>query len=357
MANVMGRPESPVYKTLENQPVYALETIPGVLPAAPTWVPVDKTTRGRAYLQPNVRETRTVGGRISRVPGIIRAGVESLEMDVQAHDFLQLALRVGAGTAWHPNDFCPSFSMMAGSSVDAVKLWGCVIDSLELSQSYSEDSEPLKASASIMALGGALINSGYAYAAIGGASANPLYGWQSAGNATITTGSYTPDNSADAYKGQAGYRVREWKIGLKNNHKLQTYGDRSGQDRGGIASNPNASIREAYMLQPGEEEIDFEAQIEMPAMWNDEQNDNFAAACYTPGVLGFSVHYFPCSAGNTTALTLILTNLVAADDYGFEYEYDATGANGDPVHVYSLKARKYDPLSAALSIGTATVGI
>jgi hypothetical protein len=336
MANATSRPEAPVFRSTESCILYGLEATHGV-PVTPS-IYSDRVTKGRIYAHPNVQTRRHVGGRVDRRGGIIRAGMDGLDLEVQTPAFIRHAIRSvdgSVGGTWSASGRVPSLSILAGNAgADALLLWGAVIDSLDLSQEYSEDGEVLKASVTLLALGGDISGTtGF----VGGALPDPvLFGWQSA---VALTGPVTPPG---------GLRVREWKLGIKNNHKYMSYGDLQPASRG-LGASGLVSLREAYELKAGEEEIELELSVEVPVIWNAALQDDFLAACYTPGTLAFAATYEQCGAA-VDVLYVEAANLVAAPDQGFEYEYDAEGANGDPVHVYSFRAVKADPTLPSVRI-------
>ncbi|MCU7521602.1 MAG: hypothetical protein HF312_15390 [Ignavibacteria bacterium] len=326
----MARTTVPVEKILEVHPTWVAEATPGVPVAG--GVSTDRMSRGRVYMHANVQTQRHVGGITDRRGGIIRAGIDSLELEMQGIDFIVNALRK-TGSAWAPDGKCPSMTMTAGSSKEGLKLWGCVIDSLDLEQEYTEDSEVLKGTFSILALGGQIVNN-----LTNTALNDPvLRGWQSV---AALTGPTVPTG---------GFRIRSWKIGLKNNHKYMTYGDKIAN----TTPRTGSSIREAYELKPGEEEVTFEGTCEVPMDWAAANSSDFAAACFQPGSVGATITYTNCGdTGNPFIATL--SNMSVDNDFGFEYECDATNGASEPVHVFSFKTSKTNPYLQSLAFSEQT---
>ncbi len=81
MANATSRPEAPVFRSTESCILYGLEATHGV-PVTPS-IYSDRVTKGRIYAHPNVQTRRHVGGRVDRRGGIIRAGMDGLDLEVR----------------------------------------------------------------------------------------------------------------------------------------------------------------------------------------------------------------------------------------------------------------------------------
>ena len=351
MANTIVRPASPVYRQLEFSPVYAPEVsfgVPATFASPP--LAVDSINSGEIYLDPNIQEKRVVGREVDRQGGVLRAGIDRLGFDVRSYHFIRYAVRDIVGGSWGYTNALQSLTMQGGAysgypdTQDQIKLWGCKIDSLELIQEWSPDGSALEATATIMAVGGSPLSSSIP-AVNPGTPGNKAWArkmsYHAAGMVMLARGDASP--FANIPLGIRSYTLR-----IRNNLQYVTYGDLTANNvtgRGGAIIASNYGLREAYALREGEEEVEFEATIEVPLKWGDELYDFVMGDCYIPPTLSGSIVYTdPCAPAQSGAQVLSLTigNLVIDTSDGMRYTYSAEDANGEPVHIYTIRAKKYD---------------
>ena len=341
------RPASPVYRQLEFSPVYAPEAsfgVPATFASPP--LAVDPINSGEIYLDPNIQEKRVVGRDVDRQGGVLRAGIDRLGFDVRSYHFIRYAVRDVVGGLWGYTNALQSLTMQGGAysgdpdTQDQIKLWGCKIDSLELTQEWSPDGAALEATATIMAVGGSPLS-----AVNPGTPENKAWArkmsYHAAGAVMLAQGDASP--FANLPLGIRSYTLR-----IKNNLQYVTYGDLTANNvtgRGDAIIASNYGLREAYALREGEEEVEFEAIIEVPLKWGDDRYDFVMGDCYIPPTLSGSIVYTdqcaPASSG-AQVLSLTIGNLAIDTSDGMRYTYSAEDANGDPVHVYTIRAKKYD---------------
>ena len=350
MTSTIVRPASPVYRQLEFSPVYAPEAsfgVPATFASPP--LAVDPINSGEIYLNPNIQEKRVVGREVDRQGGVLRAGIDHLGFDVRSYHFIRYAVRDIVGGSWGYTNALQSLTMQGGAysgnpdTQDQIRLWGCKIDSLELTQEWSPDGSALEATATIMAVGGSPLSSSIT-AVNPGTPENKAWArkmsYHTAGMVMLAQG----DASQFA---NIPLGIRSYTLRIKNNLQYVTYGDLTANNVTGRGARitSNYGLREAYALREGEEEVEFEATIEVPPKWGDDLYDFVMGDCYTPPTLsGWIVYTDPCAPARSGAQVLSLTigNLVIDTSDGVRYTYSAEDANGEPVHIYTIRAKKYN---------------
>ncbi len=368
MANIVtARPTTRVHKHLEHSPIYKAELTLGGLPNpgvpaafdAPP-LQVDRCKGGEIYVSPNILEEEYIGAQTERKGGIIKAGIENLEFDVRSYHFIRYAIR-DMDSPWGYYDQLYPLTMQGGTysalatEVECARIWGAKFDTLELSQEFSDEGAPLTATATLMALGGAPANSGalVPVAAIDTSSCvqykkKMSYHCGGGGNSANLIVITTPT-------GADPYRLRSWKLTVRNNLHYVNYGDLA------PASGRIAWAREAVELREGEEEVEFECEAEIPFLWTVGGDtdpevltyDLFPANGFTPGTVGATILYSDNSitgqAPEDKYLRFLLSNLVITD-VEFRYTYSATDLNTEPVHIYTFRAKKDNRKAASVAI-------
>lgn len=314
----MARATTIVQKVNDAFPLYGAQEVLGtpVIPAT-RWDPV---TGGEVYLRPNTQTDRFVGARVYRRGGIIRAGIDNLEFRPRNATLLKMAVRGSSSDPageWAYDGQVQANTIYAGSTQECVQLDWAKINTLELTQEYPADGDdlPLTATANIVAATGVVSTTGLTKQE---AETLPtLQGWQS----EVTLSGIA-----------AGARIRRWRLYINNNISYMTYGDIS------------SANRYASELREGEEEVEFELDVEIPVSWAAAANNDYNAVCYTPGpISGTIVYTNNCTGGSPQTTTLMLSNLVLAEDQGFSEPYEAEGADREPVKVFTFKFVKNDP--------------
>lgn len=324
----MARAAAQVYKINDVYPKYAAQTTKGTPVATSTsW---DPASGGTAYLRPNTRTQRYIGGGVFRQGGIIRAGIENLEFNPRSATLIDAAIRGSASDptgTWAYGGLVQPFTIRAGNTAEHLVLDWAKIDTLELTQEFpaGDDASPLKATANIIAATAA--QSTDAFAQQSQESLSTLMSFMCA----MTLNSL----AADALK------IRRYRLYINNNHEYMTFGDSDSSDR------------VAAELRAGQEEVEFEVDVEIP-LEGSTSDTLYDAVCYAPWSMGGTIVYTNnCTGGVAATTTITLSNLVLSDDGGFEESYEAEGADREPVKVFTFKFVKNNP--RLVSVAAATV--